>query len=160
MARRYPPKRGQIEFYGFSADSVLCLWNAPSEYLLHGGKSNSMSVAEGPRVSRITFLDAYILTLQILGQLYALRYQSTKSIPTMTTSRAELASDCKTKPFTIASPPKSTVDAFAAATTTAVPHTLAALTTSLTAGNPEKSNSLHEIDGLHEHYTIGRGGTG
>jgi hypothetical protein len=31
-------KRGRIEFHGFPADSVLCVWNTPSEYLLQGGQ--------------------------------------------------------------------------------------------------------------------------
>ena len=72
---------------------------------------------------------------------------------------------------------ESTVDAFTAITNTAIPHTSASLTvplmaehpekstvpytlTSLTANNPEKSNSLHEIDSLHENTTVARGGTG
>ncbi|PMD13782.1 hypothetical protein NA56DRAFT_694504 [Hyaloscypha hepaticicola] len=55
---------------------------------------------------------------------------------------------------------ESTVNAFTAITTTAVPHTLAPLTTPLIAEHLEKSssftqsiyktNSLHEIDSLHE----------
>ena len=55
---------------------------------------------------------------------------------------------------------ESTVNAFTAITTTAVPYTLAPLTTPLIAEQPEKSSSftqsiykadsLHEIDSLHE----------